>query len=47
MYTITWITPHGIETISTPRMGTAYRAFMALVRTGAVARLWRNKSLII
>ena len=47
MYTITWVTPaKNIETISTPRMGTAFRAYREILLSGKVVRIWKNKELI-
>jgi len=47
MFTITWIEGRRLETISTPRIGTAFRVFMRSVKSGRATRIWRNGTLVL
>jgi hypothetical protein len=47
MYTITWISVNGIESISSPKMSSVYRTYTALIKLGHIVRLWKDKQLIM
>ncbi len=46
MYTVTWISCNGIETISSPKVSSIFRVFHVMLRAGKTVRMWHNGSLI-
>lgn len=47
MYSITWVTPFGIETISSPRFSAALRVYIALKYQGNMVRMWHNGKTLV